>query len=138
AAWYWAALLTGGAVVAAAGCGTAGGEKLVPVAGKVTIDGQPLKTGSVTFKPDASRGNKSQHHPTSAIDEEGHYELSVPPEKKGAPPGWYQIVVTAYDNPRPGRLKSLIDVKYQDEKTTPLKIEVIANPEPGRYDLKLT
>ena len=33
---------------------------------------------------------------------------------------------------------ALIDVKYQDEKTTPLKIEVIANPEPGRYDLKLT
>ena len=136
-AWYGTVLLSVGTIVAAVGCNTAGSEKLALVAGKVTVDGQPLKTGSVTFKPDASRGNSSQHHPTSAIDADGHYELSVPPERKGAPPGWYQIVVTAYDNPRPGRLKTLIDVKYQDEKTTPLKIEVIENPEPGRYDLKL-
>ena len=137
AAWYRGVLLSGGLLFAATGCRTAGGEKLAPVAGKVTLDGQPLQTGSVTFKPDAARGNASQHQPTSAIDADGHYELSVPPERKGAPPGWYQVVVTAYDNPRPGRLKTLIDVKYQDEKTTPLKIEVIENPEPGRYDLKL-
>jgi hypothetical protein len=48
------------------------------------------------------------------------------------------VVVIAYDNPRPGRLKSLIPAKYADEKETPLRIEVIEGPEPGRYDLKLT
>jgi hypothetical protein len=47
-------------------------------------------------------------------------------------------VVIAYDNPRPGNLKSLIATKYADEKSTPLKVEVIVKPEPGRYDLKLT
>jgi hypothetical protein len=137
-AWYWAALLTGGAVLGAAGCGKAPQEKLVPVSGKVTVAGKPLTTGSVTFLPNASRGNTSPHQPTSRIDAEGNFELTVPPEKKGAPLGWYKIVVFAYDNPQPGRLKSFIDTKYQQENATPLAIEVVENPEPGRYDLKLT
>jgi hypothetical protein len=48
------------------------------------------------------------------------------------------VVVTTFDNPMPGKpLKSFIDFKYSDETTTPLRFEVIANPEPGRYDLKL-
>ena len=59
-------------------------------------------------------------------------------DRKGAPPGWYKVVVTAYDNPRPGNLKPLISMKYQDAKTTPLEKEVVENPEPGRYDFNLT
>jgi hypothetical protein len=137
--WYLAALLTGGAVLAAAGCSSESGEKLGPVTGKITVGGKPLTTGSVSLRPDASQGNKGQHQPNGAIDAEGTYELLVPPAKKGAPLGWYKVVVTAYDNPMPNKpLKSFIDMKYSDEKTTPLKFEVIENPEPGRYDLKLT
>lgn len=137
--WYLAALLTGGAVFAAAGCGSASGEKLAPVAGKVTVNGKPVTTGSVSLRPDAAQGNESQHQPNGAIDAEGNYELLVPPAKKGTPLGRYKVVVTAYDNPMPNKpLKSFINMKYSDEKTTPLKFEVIENPEPGRYDLKLT
>src|SRR4051812_40534827 len=90
--WCLAALLTGGVVFVAAGC--ADGEKLAPVAGKVTVDGKPLTSGSVSFRPDASQGNSSQHQPTGTIDAEGNYELFVPPAKKGAPLGWYKVVVT--------------------------------------------
>jgi hypothetical protein len=62
----------------------------------------------------------------------------MPQEKKGAPLGWYKVVVIALDNARPGvNLKSFIDKKYGDEKTTPLSVEVVENPEPGRYDLDL-
>jgi hypothetical protein len=136
--WYLAALLTGGAIIAA-GCNTGSGENLAPVTGKVTVNGKPVTTGSVTFRPDASKGNKTQHQPNGAIDAEGNYELSVPPARKGAPPGWYKVVVFAFDDPQPGKpLKSFIDMKYADETTTPLKVEVIENPEPGRYDLKMT
>jgi hypothetical protein len=103
------------------------------------VDGKPLKTGSVSFRPDTSQGNTSPHQPNSAIDVEGNYELLVPPARKGAPPGRYKVVVTAYDDPWPGKpLKSFIDMRYSDEKTTPLAIEVVEKPEPGRYDLKLT
>ena len=135
---YLAALLIGGALFAVVGCGAGSGEQLAPVAGKVTVDGKPVTTGSVSFRPDAGQGNKSQHQPNGAIDAEGNYELFVPPDRKGAPPGWYKVVVSAFDNPMPGKpLKSFIDMKYSDETTTPLKLEVIVNPEPGRYDLKL-
>jgi hypothetical protein len=49
------------------------------------------------------------------------------------------VVVVALDNPQPGKpLKSFIDMKYSREEDTPLTIEVIAQPEPGRYDLKLS
>jgi hypothetical protein len=135
--WYVAALLIGGAAFAA-GC-SRGGENLAPVSGKLTVDGKPLTTGSVSFRPDASQGNGSQHQPNGAIDAEGKFELYVPPDRKGAPLGWYRVVVTAYDDPQPGKpLKSFIDMKYSDEKTTTLKVEVVAKPEPGRYDFKLT
>jgi hypothetical protein len=49
------------------------------------------------------------------------------------------VVVIALDDPWPGKPhKWLANQKYADETTTPLRAEVIANPEPGRYDLKLT
>ncbi|MCI0464172.1 MAG: hypothetical protein L0Z62_45135 [Gemmataceae bacterium] len=137
--WYLGALLTGGVVLALAGCNAGGGEGLAPVVGKVTVDGKPLTTGSVSLRPDGSKGNKSQHQPTGAIDPQGNFEVLVPPARKGAPLGWYKVVVTALDDPQPGKpLKSFIDMKYADENNTPLKVEVIASPEPGRYDFKLT
>jgi hypothetical protein len=133
----WALLLLGG-VCAVTGCSSGGGETLIPVAGKVTVGGKPLTTGSVSFRPDSALGNSSQHQPNGAIDAEGKFELYVPPSRKGAPPGWYRVVVTAYDDPQPGKpIKSFIDRKYSDEKSTPLKVEVIAQPETGRYDFKL-
>jgi hypothetical protein len=136
--WHRTALLIGGIVFAVAGCGKEG-EKLAPVVGKVMVDGKPLRTGTVSFRPDASKGNSSPHQPNGAIDAEGNFELLVPPARKGAPPGWYKVVVYAFDDPWPGKpLKSFINMKYSDEKTTPLRIEVVANPESGRYDLKLS
>lgn len=134
--WCGAALLACGAMLVVAGCGGEG-EKLAPVVGKVTVNGKPLASGTVSFRPD--QGNKSQHQPNGVIDAEGNYEMTVPPGKKGVPPGWYKVVVMAYDDPQPGKpLKSFIDMKFSDEKTTPLKLEVVDNPETGRYDLKLT
>lgn len=132
-----AALMACGAMLVV-GCGSED-EKLVPVAGKVTVNGKPLTSGTVSFRPDQGKGNKSQHQPNGVIDAEGNYKMTLSPDKKGVPPGWYKVVVVALDDPWPGKpLKSFIDMKYADEKTTPLKVEVVANPEPGRYDLKLT
>jgi hypothetical protein len=120
------------------GCKAGGDENIAPVTGKVTVDGQPLTTGSVSFRPDASQGNTSQHQPNGAIDGQGNFELWLPPSKKGAPLGWYKVVITAYDDPQPGKpLKSFIDMKYSDEKTTTLTVEVVAKSEAGRYDFKL-
>jgi hypothetical protein len=136
--WHLAALLAVEGFFAL-GCNSGSGERLAPVIGKVTVNGKPLTTGSVSFRPDTSKGNKSQHQPNGAIDSEGNYELFVPPVRKGAPLGAYKVVVTAFDDPWPGKpLKSFVDMKYANEKTTPLRIEVVEKPEPGRYDLNLT
>jgi hypothetical protein len=133
--WCGAVLMACGAMLVV-GCGGEA-EKLAPVVGKVTVNGKPLKSGTVSFRPE--QASKSQHQPNGTIDAEGNYEMTVPPDKKGVPPGWYKVVVVALDDPWPGKpLKSFVDMKYADEKTTPLKLEVVANPEPGRYDLKLT
>lgn len=131
------ALVVAAAATWLVGCG--GDEKLPPVSGSVaTTDGKAVPAGNVTFYPDASKGNKTGQQPTGVIESDGRYELSVPVGRKGAPAGWYKVVVYAVDDPRPGKPnKYFVDKVYADVTTTPLAIEVVENAEPGRYDLKL-
>jgi hypothetical protein len=113
------------------------------VSGTVAIAGQPLTSGSVSFHPDASRGNTSQHHPTGTINVDGTYQLYTT-GKKGAPPGWYKVLVFATDKSgptggaHPGMPSSLVHARYGSEKTTDLVIEVVPQPPPGAYDLALS
>jgi len=124
--------------VVAAGCSKNDGEKLAPVGGTITVDGKAVPSGNVTFYPDASKGNASTHQPNGSIEPDGRYELFVPAARKGAPPGWYKVVVYAVDDPQPGKPnKYYANKEYADVNTTPLRVEVVENPEPGRYDLKL-
>src|SRR5262245_16960082 len=121
------------------GCAQKPSEILHPVKGRITVDKAPVHTGNVTFYPDQSKGTGSGHLPTGLLDLAGNYELFVPGGRKGAPPGWYKVVVYAVDDPQPGKPnKYLVNKKYADVDTTTLRIEVSANPEPGRYDFKLT
>lgn len=129
------AILIGGLL--AAGC-AAEGEKLALVSGVITVGGQPVPSGTLTFYPEGAKGNATQHQPTGVLGPDGRFEVFVPGNKKGAPPGWYKVVVYAVDDPQPGKPnKYFVHKKYTDRATTPLLIEVIDNPGPGRYDLKL-
>ena len=120
------------------GCGQ--GETLVPVTGKVTIDGKPLGTGSVTFEPDSSKGTKAQVA-AGEIDAQGNYKL-MSGGKEGAAPGWYKVAVIAQepaDSKNPYAIpKSIVNSKFRDVKTSNLSVEVVANPAPGAYDFKVT
>ncbi len=133
-----AAALVVGVVALAAGC--AGEvEQLAPVSGAVTVNGQPVPSGNVTFYPDSSKGNASQHQPTGRLDATGKFELFVPGGKKGAPAGWYKVVVYAVDDPQPGKPnKYFVNKQYTSPTSTPVSVEVVANPDPGRYEWKLT
>jgi hypothetical protein len=120
------------------------------VSGKISFMNEPVvaKNTIILLKPDAARGNNSPFEPTGTVDETGTYTLRTD-GKLGAPPGWYKVVVVARDdaavvhptkakqNHRPVS-KSLVPAKYGQEKTTDLVIEVVENPTPGAYDLKLT
>src|SRR5262249_47603539 len=91
------ALVLAGAWLAlgSAGCGDPSGVgRTVPVAGKVTVDGRPVKAGTVSFRPDKSKGNTNAHEPYGEIDSEGNYTLFTG-TKKGAPVGWYRVAVMA-------------------------------------------
>jgi hypothetical protein len=128
---------------ASLGCGSPAGEPLAVVAGRVTIDGKPLTTGTVSFRPDAARGNGSQHHPIGTLDAQGNYTL-VTVGQKGAPLGWYKVLVFADENSKPGRAahpvmpRWLVHPKYTTEKTTPLAVEVVSSPQPGRYNFQVS
>ena len=130
------------------GCGDSSGVgKTCPVRGKITLGDQTLAAESavVLFKPDASKGNNSPFEPIGNVDREGNYTL-VTKGKRGAPPGWYKVIVTASEarieapkDPKRGHPhpRSLVPAKYGQEKTTDLAVEVVADPAPGAYDLKL-
>jgi hypothetical protein len=131
------------------GCGDDSGVgKTYPVKGQVTLNGKPVtaENSTVLFKPDPDKGNRSPFEPAGTLDDEGNYTL-VTKGKSGAPPGWYKVIVTAFEgraeHPKTKQAmrpvaRSLVPAKYGSAKTTPLSIEVVESPAPGAYDLKLT
>ena len=136
-------------VLLAAGCGGGSGVgKTYPVAGKVTLNGQPVvsKSAVIQFKPDAAKGNTSPFEPAGGVDDGGNYTLTTNGQR-GAPAGWYKVIVTAVEAPAPpaGKKplthrpepKSLIPSKYAQEKFT-IGVEVVERPAAGAYDLTLT
>jgi hypothetical protein len=140
-----AAVLCG--VFLAGGCGGPG-VTTHPVRGKITVAGAPLKAKStvILFKPDAAKGNTSPFEPAGTVNAAGRYVVSTQ-GKKGAPLGWYKVVVTATGPPRPTKEDvrrhhpmpvSLVAAKYGQVQTTDLAVEVVAHPAEGAYDLKLT
>ena len=133
----------------AVGCSDAGVGKTYPVSGKVSLNGQPLlaKSAIVAFKPNAAKGNTTPYEPAANVDASGNYTLSTKTQR-GAPPGWYKVIVTAIEPDSPSASskkplkqrpvpKSLVAGKYGQEKTTPLEIEVVESPAAGAYDLTL-
>jgi hypothetical protein len=133
----------------AAGCGDGGVGKTYPVRGKVTFHDEPFTAGTTTvvFKPIAAKGNTTPFEPMANVDDEGNYSLSTKGQR-GAPPGWYKVLVAAVGTAppssaaKPKKFKptppSLLPTKYGRTETTPLEIEVVESPAPGAYDLKLT
>jgi len=73
------------------GCSGGGADGLTQVTGTVKHNGQPLKSGTITFMPVAGT--------TSATGEiaDGEYSLSTTTPGDGAPPGDYKVSVTAWE-----------------------------------------
>ncbi len=143
------------AAFAAAGC-HGSGPKLYTVKGKVSVNGNPLKGGAIVFHPDAAKGNKAATGASGTIKDDGEYELATN-GKPGIPLGWYKVTVTALapmgqpggsvaDPTKDGgggvaplaAPSAAINPKFGDPATTTLSVEVVASPEPGRYDFSLT
>ena len=123
------------------GCGDPSGPKLVAVVGKITVDGQPVKAGTLSFRPDKSKGNSSPYEPGGEIDPAGNYKLFTN-KKEGAPVGWYRVAVMAGEPVDVGNLSGqarwFANPKFASADTSGLSVQVVENPADGAYDFKLT
>ena len=127
----WARRVAGGLCVVASflcfGCGEPKETvpELVAVTGKITYQGRPLADASVTFVPadyeeEATERNRVVR-PAGRTDAEGGYELAWG-EHTGAPPGKYNVMVTAFKPNEDDEVKpeSLIPEIYASPKTSGL------------------
>ena len=99
--WYAPGLLA--AALALVGCGSGNGLTLGRVQGKVTYKGEPVKFGTVSFVPDASKGTDGPIA-MGNIKDDGTYVLSTSDPGDGAVVGHHKISVVGLDptpvNPR--------------------------------------
>lgn len=111
---------------------------LGPVKGHVTLAGKPLTSGNVVLHPVTAPVGKVLLT-SGQIDADGNYEIFTG-GKAGAPLGKYKVIVTPAMMPAEqgkGGMNTAFDKKYLDRTKTPFEFDVVANPEDGRYDLKL-
>ena len=105
------------AVLLIVGCGDGRPER-VPVSGKVTIDGQPLTTGSVMFISETSRPAVGE------IQQDGTFSLFTYEANDGCIPGSYRVSISANESTETSQ-KNLIPKKYFDHKTSGLSQEIV-------------
>ena len=125
-------LLCLGVLLACAGCG----ERRAEVTGKVTVDGKPLggKLITILFAPD--KGNPLQKIPAAAVDPDGTYIMRTG-ATGGVPLGWYKVHVH-WDSKNAQGQPCPVHPRFLESGLTTLSLEVVANPQPGAYDLKFT
>jgi hypothetical protein len=125
-------------LAALAGCSSAADkakQELAPVKGRILAGDKPLTGALITFHPDASKGNTVPVLPMGKVGATGEYEL-VSGENLGAAPGWYRVTLTRFG--APGGKAPPIPPRYTQRDQTNLSVEVVREPRPGQYDLRLT
>jgi hypothetical protein len=73
------------------------------------------------------------------MDGEGRYRM-LTGLKPGAATGWYKVTVSVAEQPDPNdayKFTFLVPQEYVDKDKSKPALEVVENPEPGAYDLKL-
>lgn len=111
------------AVAALSGC-SPGEPRLVPVAGRVLIDGEPLRLGYIRFVPERGRASGGQ------IDTEGRFALTCRTEGDGAVTGRHRIEVIARERLDAESMRIHAPNTYEDITTSGLSA-VIEGPTAG-------
>jgi hypothetical protein len=108
--------------------------KLVPVQGKVELDGIPLGGGQVFYAPEVRKPGPRVES-IANIQSDGTYTM-LSNGKRGVPPGKYKVTII----PPPGEPGAALNIpaRYGSDAETPFAIEVTASTPPGQYDLKMT
>lgn len=87
-----------------AGCGGGEDYEVVPVSGKVTLDGKPVPDLRITFQPQATENHANPGPGSYGItDKSGRFELAIAkPKGPGAVVGTHTVRITGYDPRRYG------------------------------------
>jgi hypothetical protein len=121
------------------GCNRTSLPELVPVTGRVVIDGKPAAEGAVVYRQQSSGAIEA----SGIIQSDGTYSL-LQKERQGAQPGKYSVVVVVRRTPKnaagemTGLPEIVVNPKFTNPKTTPLSVEVKKDAPPGQYDLAVT
>lgn len=145
------------ALLISIGCGQSG-PGLLPVSGRVTVDGEPVESGTVTFYPGSGRPA------TSELSSGGRYQLTTYNSGDGAVSGHYVVTIYAqdvqgsapklqnwsdelsyYDTPRDSseallqaaKTVWLVPEMYSDRSTSDLTADVNAAQTDYDFNLKL-
>lgn len=112
-------------------CGCFGSDKIVPVSGLVTLDGEPLPGAVVGFEPIAQEGDLEAGYGSYAkTDEQGRYALRSLRKEDGALVGMHRVSVSTVvgeEGPNGemlGLTKERVPSRYNND--TQLVIEVPA------------
>jgi hypothetical protein len=111
------------------------------VTGTVKLsDGKPLAGGRILFQPTG----EVSHSARGIIAQDGSFQLTTFEPNDGAIPGEHKVVITpavpeeAMDNPAAiARYRSLLDARYQNVDTTPLKYTVQPDNSQNHFDIVL-
>ena len=123
------------AILLLVGCGD-GADRLptAAVSGTVTLDGQPLKKGDVTFVPQDGSGRPA----TGTIQSDGSFILGTYDDDDGAVLGQHRVAVVCQEPrglpPNDGGTRSLVPLLYTNPGTSELVYEVTAE---GDNDFKI-
>lgn len=131
-------------LLALAGCGGGAGDGLVPVAGVVSLDGQPLAHATVSFAPQGATGG---HGGSGRTDSSGRYQVTTPYGKKGLEEGAYKVAISRRLNPdgtppppdeKPieSNAKEHLAPRYSDPARTQLTANVSASSPTTNFDLQ--
>jgi hypothetical protein len=112
----------------ALGCGD-GKPTRVPVAGKVLIDGQPLKYGYVKFIPQGARASGG------GLDESGRFVLGCFSTDDGAVLGKHRVEVMSQKHLSETTIQWSAPKKYASQSTSGLSYEVTAATENATFNL---
>ena len=131
---------------AATGCGSSKPET-APVAGRVTLEGIPVKTGTVIFYP------ASGHPAVGTIQSDGSYRLTTFVKDDGALLGQHVVTIEAteivggdtpksfddeYKGLRAGELRIILPLEYSDRSSSGLQALVEAKENKIDFALKKT
>jgi hypothetical protein len=106
-----------------------GRPQRVPVAGRVLIDGQPLKYGYIRFVPQGARASGG------GLDEQGRFVLGCFETEDGAVLGKHHVEVMAQKPLSETRIQWFAPKKYSNRGTSGLTFDVTEKTENANFYL---